>query len=49
MGCDTHVTVFGNKVEMVQDREFMRHVHVTVFRNQDMEMVYAFSSSSLRN
>ena len=31
---DTHVTDFGNQMEMVQDGEFMRHVHVTVFRNQ---------------
>ena len=25
----------GTKVEMVQDGEFMRHVHVTVFRNRN--------------
>ena len=25
----------GTKVEMVQDGEFVRHVHVTVFRNRN--------------
>ena len=25
----------GTKAEMVQDEEFVRHVHVTVFRNKN--------------